>query len=85
VLSAAGWSVFSSLPQPILAVPAFVFVDRFETILPFALGFAAGAMAWMVGRVLLPEALRECPRRVVVLDTLVAFALMLALQLWLVP
>jgi type IV secretory pathway TrbD component len=42
-------------------------------------------MAWMVGRVLLPEALRECPRRVVVLDTLVAFALMLALQLWLVP
>ena len=34
VRAAAGWSVFSSLPQPLLAVPAFLFVDRFTALLP---------------------------------------------------
>ncbi len=30
VLRAAGWSVFSSLPQPLVAVPAFLFVAFFD-------------------------------------------------------
>ena len=81
VRSAAGWSVFSSLPQPLLAVPAFLFVEQFRAVLPVGLGFAAGAMVWMVGRELLPEALAYGPRRAVVADTAVAFVLMLALQL----
>jgi zinc transporter ZupT len=81
VRSAAGWSVFSSLPQPLLAVPAFLFVEQFQAVLPIGLGFAAGAMVWMVARELLPEALSYGPRRAVVADTTVAFALMLALQL----
>jgi zinc transporter, ZIP family len=81
VLSAAGWSVFSSLPQPLLAVPAFLFVEEFAAVLPVGLGFAAGAMVWMVGRELLPEALAQGPRRAVFIDAAVAFALMLALQL----
>ena len=79
--SAAGWSVFSSLPQPLLAVPAFLFVEQFRAVLPVGLGFAAGAMIWMVGRELLPEALSYGPRRAVVADTALAFVLMLALQL----
>ena len=66
VRAAAGWSIFSSLPQPLLAVPAFLFVDTFESILPAALGFAAGAMVWMVIRELLPEALETAPSRIVV-------------------
>ena len=81
VLSAAGWSVFSSLPQPLLAVPAFLFVEQFSALLPAALGFAAGAMVWMVCRELLPDAWNEGPRRAVVAHTAIAFALMLALQL----
>jgi ZIP family zinc transporter len=78
---AAGWSVFSSLPQPLLAVPAFLFVAQFEPLLAVGLGFAAGAMIWMVGRDLLPEAFQQGPRRAVVVDAVVSFALMLALQL----
>jgi zinc transporter ZupT len=81
VLSAAAWSVFSSLPQPLLAVPAFLFVEQFSAVLPVGLGFAAGAMIWMVGRELLPEALAQGPRRTVIADAAIAFALMLALQL----
>ncbi len=56
VLACAGWSVFSSLPQPLMAVPAFLFVEAFQPVLPYGLGFAAGAMVFMVFLELLPEA-----------------------------
>jgi len=81
VSEAARWSVFSSLPQPLLALPAFLFVEQFTAVLPAGLGFAGGAMIWMVGRELLPDALAEGPRRGVVTDCLLAFAAMLSLQL----
>lgn len=81
VRAAAGWSIFSSLPQPLLAVPAFLFVDTFTSILPVGLGFAAGAMVWMVVGELLPEALQSAPTRVVALAGGTAFALMLGFQL----
>jgi zinc transporter ZupT len=80
VRSAAGWSIFSSLPQPLLAVPAFLFVDAFDSILPVGLGFAAGAMLWMVLQELLPEALAAAPRHVVAIAGGTAFSLMLCFQ-----
>jgi zinc transporter ZupT len=63
VRTAAGWSVASSLPQPLVAVPAFLFVEAFASMLPVALGFAAGAMAWIATRELVPEALAHAPWR----------------------
>ena len=54
--SCAGWSIFSSLPQPLMAVPAFLFVEAFRPVLPYGLGFAAGAMVFMVFLELLPDA-----------------------------
>jgi zinc transporter ZupT len=41
-LSAAGWAVFTHLPQVLVAVPAFWFVDAFQALLPGAMGFASG-------------------------------------------
>jgi zinc transporter ZupT len=81
VRAAAGWSVFSSLPQPLLAVPAFLFVTAFEGVLPAALCFAAGAMVWMVVRELLPEALSQASRRAVAGTALATFVAMLVFQI----
>lgn len=53
------WSVLTSLPQALVAVPAFMFVSTFRALLPLALGFAAGCMVWMVFAELLPDALEN--------------------------
>jgi zinc transporter ZupT len=81
VANAAGWSIFSSLPQPLLAVPAFLFVDAFAGLLPAALAFASGAMIWMVACELVPEALRQASPRAVAGTAAGAFAAMLAFQI----
>ncbi|CAI9103031.1 OLC1v1001446C1 [Oldenlandia corymbosa var. corymbosa] len=53
------WSVITSLPQPIVAVPSFMCADAFHKFLPFATGFAAGCMIWMVVAEVLPDGLKE--------------------------
>jgi ZIP family zinc transporter len=80
VWRAAGWSVFSSLPQPLMAVPAFMFVLAFRPFLPVGLGLAAGAMIWMVFSELLPEALEDMPRSAVYPTMTIAVIAMLAFQ-----
>ena len=58
---AAWWALFTALPQPLLAVPSFMFVDTFTFLLPLALGFAAGCMTWIVFAELIPDALEAAP------------------------
>lgn len=78
---AAWWSIFSSLPQPLLAVPAYIFVEQFRGLLPVGLGFAGGAMAWLVAAELIPSARRVASAQTVAASLAVSFAGMLALQL----
>lgn len=52
---AIGWALFSGLPQLIATVPAFLAVMAFRPILPYALGFAAGAMIFLVMSEMIPE------------------------------
>ncbi|MEE9246292.1 MAG: ZIP family metal transporter [Gemmatimonadota bacterium] len=81
VRHAAAWSIFSSLPQPLLAVPAFLFVEAFAPFLPVGLGFAAGAMLWIVLRELLPDALKEAEGTTVALAAALSVIAMIALQI----
>ena len=56
------WSIFTSLPQPIFAVPAFLFVSTMKEYLPIGLGFAAGAMFWVVFSDIVPESQENISR-----------------------
>lgn len=81
VWQAAWWAVFSSLPQPLMAIPAYLFVTTFEPFLPIGLGLAAGAMIWMVLAEMLPDAQRHLSSRAVGVSVVLAFMAMLAFQL----
>ena len=83
VARCAMWSVVTSLPQPLMAVPAFLFVDAFRPALPYSVGFAAGAMVCMVLVELLPEAYEEAHNSLVGLLVSVSLVGMLILQRYL--
>lgn len=82
VRNAALWSIFSSLPQPLMAVPAFLFVLTFKTYLPIGLGIAAGAMFWMVFRELVPDAKEELTSKTVYLLASITAIAMIMFQLF---
>lgn len=81
VAKAGWWAILSSLPQPLLAVPAFLFVLYFEPVLPVGLGLAAGAMLWMIFSELLPEAQEEADASTIGVIVTLAFAAMMAATL----
>lgn len=75
-------AVGTSVPQPIGAVAAFVLVEEINALLPWSLGFAAGAMLALVAADLLPEAYGEGRNRMAtggLVSAMVAMALLAAL------
>jgi zinc transporter ZupT len=75
------WSIFTSLPQPLMAVPAFLFVFFFAPMLPVGLGLAAGAMIWMVFAELIPDAYEGGASGAAIgIAVTLAFAALLAFQ-----
>ena len=58
-LKCAWASILTSLPQPIMAAPAALLGWFFEPVLCIGLGFAGGAMIYLVMAEMLPEAIEE--------------------------
>lgn len=78
-LRCMGWAVVSSIPQPLAAVPAAWMVWLFEPILPAGLGFAAGAMMYLVVDELLEEAYVEAGHGLVAISFMCGLVAMMLL------
>lgn len=76
-----GWSIVSSVPQPLGAVPAAAAVWLFEPLLPAGMGFAAGAMMYLKIEELLPDAYKRTTPPVVAGAFMAGLLVMLALRL----
>jgi len=62
VLKCAWYAILSSLPQPLVAVPAYLLARQVKPFLPFGLGFAAGAMIFLTMLELVPDSLTRSSR-----------------------
>merc|ERR1712083_96645 len=73
-------ATLTSVPQPLMAVVAFRFVETFQCLLPIGLAFAAGAMIYVSITDLLAEASEALERRHVLGFCSSSFCAMLAVQ-----
>ncbi len=77
-----GWAIFSGTPQLFAAIPAYLAVLRFRPLLPYAFGFAAGAMIYLVMEEMIPESRTvEQQRRSSAMAGMTGFLFMMALQI----
>lgn len=70
----------TSLPQPIAAIPASIASWLFRPIMPIMMGFAAGAMIFLVLLELIPDALSRTTAAVNAWAFTLGFCLMLLIQ-----
>merc|ERR1712130_413915 len=73
-------AMLTSVPQPLLALAAFLFVDAFSWLLPLGLAFAAGAMIYVCLHELLQDAAEQLGWCRTLRVAAVSFALMSVLM-----
>lgn len=76
---AAILAVASKLSQVLLAIVTFAVVGAMPGLLPWALGFAAGALIYLVLAELLPESYAQAGKPTIAIVTLVAMGIAIAL------
>ncbi len=74
------WGQFSGLLEPIAGIIGAVLVLKIQTLLPFLLAFAAGAMIYVVVQELIPESQTNKKKDLMALFTLIGFSIMMILD-----
>jgi zinc transporter ZupT len=77
---AAGLAVAADVNQVLLAVATYAIVAAAPALLPWAVGFAVGALVYLVMAELLPEAYRQAGRTSIALATILAMAIVVLLD-----
>jgi ZIP family zinc transporter len=80
VTSAAGLAVATNLSQVLLAIVTFAIVGAAPAALPWAAGFAVGALIQLVMAELLPESYRQAGHRSIALVAVLAMGMVVFLQ-----
>lgn len=70
-------SILTSIPQPVMAVPAVMLAWFFEPLLPIGLGFAGGAMIYLTVSELIPSALEDGGKSLTAWGVMIGLCLML--------
>jgi ZIP family zinc transporter len=73
-------AVFTSIPQPIASVPAVLLSWFFQPLMPLLMGFAAGAMIFLIILELIPEALHTTSPSRIAWSFITGFCLMMLIQ-----
>jgi len=82
VCASSMFSVLSNIPQPLIAVPAFLFLDSFTGLMPIGFGVASGAMTYIVCTELIPEAQDKIPQRILMPTFLLSMAFIVTISLY---
>jgi len=77
------WAIFTSMPQPLIAVPVFIFARHFIFWQSVGLGFAAGSMLWVTFFELLADAMKDLSLPTTAFTTVASFAAGHLLRHWL--
>ena len=71
----------SGIVEPIAAILGCILVQKIQTILPFVLAFAGGAMIYVVVQELIPESQTNEKKDLMALFTLIGFSVMMILDI----
>jgi ZIP family zinc transporter len=74
------WGQLSGVVEPIAAVTGVILVMTMQSILPYALAFAAGAMIYIVVEEVIPESQRDGHTDKATLGLMIGFVLMMSLD-----
>lgn len=80
VANAAGLAVAANVSQVLLAVVTYAIVHSAAGVLPWALGFAVGALIQLVMSELLPQSYRQAGHRSIALVTIIAMGIVVFLR-----